>query len=141
MWFLILAACVALTVLLFSYYAYRTAFFSPVKKRKTSNRFFSSDPALAEVKKEFLARVDAAEKADFREITVVSHDGLTLFGRYYERKKGAPVEIAFHGYRSTAIHDGCVAYESAVRYETNLLLVDQRAHGKSGGKTITFGVL
>ena len=69
MWFLILAACVALTVLLFSYYAYRTAFFSPVKKRKTSNRFFSSDPALAEVKKEFLARVDAAEKADFREIT------------------------------------------------------------------------
>ena len=141
MWFLILAACVALSVLLFSYYAYRTAFFSPVKKRKTSNRFFSSAPALAAVKKEFLARVDAAEKADFREITVVSHDGLTLFGRYYERKKGAPVEIAFHGYRSTAIHDGCVAYESAVRYETNLLLVDQRAHGKSGGKTITFGVL
>ena len=138
MWFLILIVGISVLALLFSYEVYRIAFFSPEKKRRTGNRFFSSDPALAAVKKEFLSRVDAA---DFREITVVSHDGLTLFGRYYEREKGTPVEIAFHGYRSTAIHDGCVAYESAVRYGTNLLLVDQRAHGKSGGKTIAFGVL
>lgn len=141
MWGLIFVVGVLCLMLAFSYYAYRTAFYSPEKKRKRDNRSFSSDPALADTRAAFLSLVEVAEAAEFLPITVRSHDGLTLYGRYYERQKGAPIEIGFHGYRSTALHDAPVAYESAVRHGTNLLLVDQRAHGESEGHTITFGVL
>ena len=142
MWwiFALLFGIVAL-LLLFSYFTYRTAFFSPMGKRRGDDRFFSSDPALATVRSMFLSRVDAVRAAEFLPLTITSRDGLTLYGRYYEIRRGAPVEIGFHGYRSTALHDGPVAYESAVRNGTNLLLVDQRAHGQSDGHVITFGVL
>lgn len=76
------------------------------------------------------------------EIWITARDGTRLFGRYY-RLHGdeAPLTILFHGYKSNSIRDGSGGVELSDLYGNNVLLVDQRAHGKSGGKVITLGIL
>ena len=75
------------------------------------------------------------------EITIRSHDGLTLFGRYYRFSDDeSRMEILFHGWRSNTFRDACGGAKIARDAGYNFLVVDQRAHGKSDGNTITFGV-
>ena len=75
------------------------------------------------------------------EVKIKSHDGLTLYARYYQVKEGAPVAIMCHGYRGSAIRDFCGGARIVRSLEQNILLIDQRAMGKSEGTTITFGIL
>ena len=77
----------------------------------------------------------------FEPVTITSHDGLKLFGRYYHVNDGAPIFIEFHGYKSMAIRDFCGGDRIVRSLKCNTLLVDQRAHGKSEGNTISFGIL
>lgn len=76
----------------------------------------------------------------YTEISIKSFDGLTLKGKYYETKKGAPIELMFHGYRGSAERDLCGGIQRCFALERNVLIVDQRAHGSSGGNVITFGL-
>ena len=48
--------------------------------------------------------------------------------------------IAFHGYRSCALTDFSGGSELIFQMGYNLILVDQRAHGNSQGRTIAFGI-
>jgi len=45
-----------------------------------------------------------------------------------------------HGYRGSAIRDFCGGAKLARALGHGVLLIDERAHGKSGGRTIGFGV-
>lgn len=73
-------------------------------------------------------------------VEIKSHDGLTLRGIYYEYKKGAPLEILFHGYRGDSERDLAGGVFRCHALCRNVLLVDQRASGRSDGRVITFGV-
>ena len=81
------------------------------------------------------------EKEPFEAVSIPSHDGLTLTGRYYHYRDGAPLEIHCHGYKGNAIRDFCGAWQMAKADGRNVLLIDQRCHGQSQGHTITFGIL
>lgn len=72
-------------------------------------------------------------------VSVKSYDGLTLRGTYYEYKKGAPLEIIFHGYKGTAERDLCGGVYRCFELGHSALIVDHRAHGSSEGRVITFG--
>ena len=76
----------------------------------------------------------------FEPVTIQSYDGTSLFGRYYHYRDGAPLKILFHGYRSSALRDSSGGFSLARKLGFNVLAVDQRAHGRSGGHVITFGV-
>lgn len=76
----------------------------------------------------------------YEEVKVLSHDGLVLSGKYYHLKDNAPIIMFFHGYRCSAIRDGNGIFLYTRKLGFNVFLADQRAHGKSQGKTITFGV-
>lgn len=76
----------------------------------------------------------------YEEMTVTSFDGLTLYGRYYECKPGAPIEIMFHGYRGSSERDLCGGVQRAFALGHSVLLVSQRASGLSGGHVISFGI-
>ena len=78
--------------------------------------------------------------APYEKVTIISRDGISLAGRYYHVKDGAPLSIIFHGYRSTIGTDCNGGYSMSIRRGYNVLVVYQRAHRESGGKTITFGV-
>ena len=84
---------------------------------------------------------DAAilDKAPFEEVHLTAQDGTDLFGRYYHHRDGAPVVLIFHGYTGYAQRDGLGGYTLCRKLGYNVLLPDQRAHGHSGGHTITMG--
>ena len=84
--------------------------------------------------------VKMARSLPHREVSITSHDGLTLRGWYYECKPGAPIELLMHGYRGCAERDmsGAIARCFALGHST--LLIDHRGSGKSDGHVITFGV-
>ena len=82
---------------------------------------------------------DAAvlDNAPFEEVHLTAQDGTDLFGRYYHHRDGAPVVLIFHGYTGYAQRDGLGGYTLCRKLGYNVLLPDQRAHGHSGGHTIT----
>ena len=86
------------------------------------------------------SNVDDVLGTKWEDVHITSRDGVKLYGRYFHHRDGAPLTILFHGYRSNAIRDVNGAHRVCRRNDLNVLTVDQRAHGKSGGKTITFGI-
>lgn len=82
----------------------------------------------------------AMRQSECREVSITSYDGLTLRGRYFECRRGAPIEILFHGYRGSSDRDMAGGVARCFALGRNALIVDQRAAGKSGGKIITFGI-
>lgn len=79
-------------------------------------------------------------KVPFEPVETVSEEGYKLAGRYYHLEDNAPLVIFFHGYRCSGLRDGNGIFLYSRKLGYNVLLVDQRAHWNSGGKTITFGV-
>jgi len=136
---LIILLCLIL-LLLFGggYYAYRTAFYSPLRNRDQISSPVDAqyDPYREEMKRIY----QVLKERPYEEVTVFSHDGLALSGRYYHTKDGAPLDIGFHGYKSHPLTDFSGGSELSFQLEHNLLLIDQRAHGKSEGRSISFGI-
>ena len=83
---------------------------------------------------------DALARARFEPVHITAQDGTPLAARYYHHADGAPLAIIFHGYRGYATRDGLGGYTLCTALGYNVLLPDQRAHGYSGGHTITMGV-
>ncbi|MBR7185265.1 MAG: alpha/beta hydrolase [Clostridia bacterium] len=77
----------------------------------------------------------------YTEVHTEAKDGVTLCGRYYHTADGAPLQIQMHGYHGSAIRDFCGGHKLARESGHNTLVIDQRAHGQSGGRAITFGIL
>lgn len=69
-----------------------------------------------------------------------SDDGLTLHGLWIPAEDPKGTILFAHGYRSTYLVDFGMAMELYHNKGMNLLIPDQRCHGKSEGKYITFGV-
>lgn len=100
-------------------------------------------PKTEQYQKEHNRMIDLIKETDilpFEEVQITSYDGLTLVGSYYHKKDGAPLHIQVHGYRSSGVRDFCGANKIAREAGHNTLLIDQRAHGRSGGHVISFGV-
>ena len=128
-----------IVILLLSYICYRIAFFSPVRNREnipapTGQQYEPHREAMRRIFSNLAGR-------EYEDVTIFSHDGLKLAGKYYHVRDGAPLDIAFHGYRSCGMTDFAGGAELSLELGHNLLLVDQRSHGKSQGRAITFGIL
>ena len=113
---------------------------SPKEKKEKK----SGVPGLEAYSDELKAQI-AAEKEWFgaqpkRDVTIVSHDGLTLRAYLLERQEAKGVVLLMHGYRSTGFRDFALAIRFYHERGYHVLLPDQRACGRSEGKYITFGV-
>lgn len=75
------------------------------------------------------------------ELLVIEANGVQLSAKRYEQEKPIGRIIMFHGYRSVAEVDFSCAMDFYYSLGYELVLVDQRAHGKSSGSWIGFGVL
>ncbi len=81
------------------------------------------------------------EEIPYEPIRITARDGTPLFGRYYHLSDNAPLQIQMHGYHGSALRDFCGGNKIARESGQNTLVVDQRAHGQSGGGAVTFGIL
>lgn len=129
-------------VLIASYICFHMAFYVSDKRKKSgvslelpnAEEYKIYDEKIAMWQQELFSR-------SYEEVSIRSFDGLRLYGKYYEFTPGAPVELLFHGYRSTAERDLSGGLERCARLGRNVILVHHRASGKSEGNVITFGVL
>ncbi len=138
LWLLGAVALVAV-ILLISRYCYRMVFFN---LNITENDPLVVPPgeqyaALAEPMLQIVGELAAMP---YESVTITSRDGLKLFGRYYHFRDNAPVQLQFHGYRGNGIREYAGGHAMAQELGYNAIVVDERAHGKSEGHTITFGV-
>ncbi|MBQ8269204.1 MAG: alpha/beta fold hydrolase [Clostridia bacterium] len=139
-WAVIVIASLLLALLGGAYYAYRRTFGKTKRMQDPDPLSFIRDPRGSADYEGHKKRVEAASAVPYERVFIRSGDGLRLSARFYEGEEGAPVVIFFHGYRSNAIHDGCGLHAVARSLGYRILLCDQRAHGESEGRCLTFGV-
>ena len=136
----VIIVAIIVVFLSISHYTYQICFYSP--KDRNEDPYESFEGEQYEQVSELIRRCTAImEKSSFRWVQIVSHDQIKLYGRYYHNTDGAPLMILFHGYRSCALRDCAGGFVLAKKIGFNILAVDQRAHGKSDGNSITFGVM
>lgn len=121
------------------YWIYRHAFYVD-PKRLAADDEIPNEEEHEEFAKKVRKRIKIIQDTPFEEMRITARDGVELYGRYYHRVDGAPTVLMFHGYRSSCLRDGMGAFRFTEENGYNILMVDQRAHRNSGGKTITFGV-
>ena len=73
-------------------------------------------------------------------LRVMSYDGKMLSARFLPREDAKGTVLLFHGYRSSGLLDFGPEIEFLHRQGYHVLLCDQRAHGASEGRYMTFGV-
>ncbi len=77
------------------------------------------------------------------DIQITSFDGLKLFASVARADAGIVpngVVLVFHGYRSSGKRDFCMHLKKLHDAGYHLLVVDQRAHGRSEGKYLSYGL-
>lgn len=132
----------AVAALLTAYICFYLVFYASAKQKKGPDEEYPIPEGriYEPFREQMVEWIKMARALPHREVSIVSHDGLTLRGWYYECEPGAPVELLMHGYRGCAERDmsGAIARCFALRHSA--LLIDHRASGKSDGHVITFGV-
>jgi len=127
--------------LLIAYVCFRMAFYVPDRKCENCELIEIPEGEIYEPFRERMENWTKETKAmPHREFTITSFDGLKLYGKYYEYKKGAPIELMFHGYRGSAQRDLSGGVQRCFKLKRNALIVDQRCSQKSEGNVITFGI-
>ena len=139
MGFLIFLAALILLTLAFSFYCYLICFHASRKLEASLDTPLKGEQYEA-VADRMIASAKRMADAPFEPVTITDHKGKKLYGRYYELQPGAPLMMIFHGYRGVAFRDCAGGFAMAKKLGFNVLAVDQRSHGESDGRVITFGV-
>lgn len=142
--FLIISSIILLVVLIATLtlmcVCFFRIFYSPRTKLKSREEYPTPEGAIYDPHREqMIAWIKDIRSMAHTDVSIVSFDGLRLCGKYYEYKKGAPIEILFHGYKGTAERDLCGGVYRCFELGRNALIVDHRASGNSEGRVITFG--
>ncbi len=128
-------------ILLISFICFRKVFYSPKRKVLDEDEYEIPPGEIYEPYREAMIGWMKETRAMPKEnVEITSFDGLTLRGSYFEYKKGAPIELMFHGYQGNCERDLCGSVQRCFALGRNALLIDQRASGKSDGSVISFGI-
>jgi len=132
----IVAAILLVTIAVYTYY-YKLAFARKKPKFGVFSFSGSDNPEYKRKIEEGLNWFHSQEKED---IFIKSYDGLKLHSIYVKSvAKTDKIIIMFHGYRSSYKDFAC-AFEYYSKLGFDMIVVDQRSHGQSEGKIISYGV-
>ena len=127
-----------LTFFVASFIAFRLAYYN--KNDKDITYDVLTGVGYDQFHEQMIELIKGSDVLPYEEVSIQSFDKLTLKARLYVVDEKAPVHIQFHGYRGQAVRDFSGGVRLPMENGHNVLLVDQRAHGKSGGHVISFGV-
>jgi hypothetical protein len=119
-WILVAAGVAALLFFTVAYFCFFKVFYSTSKqKRGNGEEYPIPDGHIYEAfRPRMIEWLDMARSLPYRACSIVSHDGLTLRGKYYECKPGATIELLMHGYRGNAERDMSGAIERCSAWVT-----------------------
>ncbi len=121
-----------------SYFFKRTMIRSNAKREKTQQMSGTDWDKYIPHIRECKAKIAEYPHED---LYITSNDGLKLHGTYFPCEGSKKVVICFHGYTSEGMNDYSTLAVFYKKNGYNMLLVDERAHGKSEGTYIGFGCL
>ena len=139
MYLFFLCILILIIILGISYYTFRLAFLAP--PHLDANHYFVPEgPQYDALMNEIKLSVGRMAIRPYESVTIKAFDGSKLFARYFHLDDSAPLQILFHGYKSSPLLDcsGGTYFSHLLRHNT--LVVDQRSHGASDGMVITFGI-
>jgi len=122
-----------------SFCLYRFIFCHPIKHRPDAHHIPDSN-LYRNYRDKMSDVVRNMEEMDYEEVSILSTEGYRLYGKLYNFQKNAPLLIFFHGYHGVSGWDGYGFFKICRNNKINLLMIDERAHGKSEGNVITFGI-
>lgn len=93
-----------------------------------------------EDKERMIKDFDWFNSQNFEWLEMRSFDGLKLKAALLKVENSNKFMLCFHGYRSKGINDFSSSMQFYRRLGYNVLIVNQRSHGKSRGIGITFGI-
>lgn len=130
---------VLLLILALCYITYRKTFYRNPKKEKSDPYAGIDRESVKPYRERSLQLLEGILPLPYEQVETVAEDGTGLYARFYRGKDGGPFIIQCHGYKSTPIRDfsgiGTVGFDEGY----NVIMIDHRAHGESGGSCITFG--
>ena len=102
----IFAMIIIVAALVIAYICFRMAFYVPDRINGKSNTSDIPEGKIYEPYREVMEKWTNETKAmPYEEFSITTFDGLKLYAKYYEYRKGAPIELMFHGYRGKALRD------------------------------------
>lgn len=137
--FLLILGAVFLVLFVSAVYTFYVA----CARRKDVNWLVEEEVTKTAYKNYYSIILDAKRWLDdhgAQDISITSEDGLRLHGLWVPVENPKGTILLAHGYRSTVLVDFGSVLEIYHRLGFQLLLPDQRSHGQSQGKYITFGV-
>ena len=127
-----LAALLVLFILLaVALFLFSMARFVPIPQR------IMTPPAHAET---LWAAREALQRMPVGEKTITSRDGLTLKAQYIPAEEPQRLVLLCHGWKSAWNYDFAATAPWLHETGSSLLLIEQRAHGGSEGRFLTFGI-
>ena len=112
-----------------------------VKEKKSQGKIRGADEAERAYEKECITQGEWLLRRNIEEVTIQGKDGVSLVGHYIKAENQQRVILAFHGWHGSWKKDFAICAKTFLENGCGLLLVEQRAHGKSGGRYIGFGIL
>lgn len=141
LWIAGIAVILLLAVIVIAFICYRMAFYQENRNPVPEDVIRVPQGKIYEPYREAITNWTLQTRAMPREdMYITSFDGLKLHGRYYEYAPDAPMELMFHGYRSSAEQDLSGGVQRCFSLGHSALIVDQRCSGESQGNVITFGI-
>ena len=83
----------------------------------------------------------ALKEIPMEQMSIRSHDGYVLRARWYPAEGAKRTVLLAHGWRGSWNVDFSASAPFLHEQSCNLLLIDQRCHGDSGGDLISYGIL
>ena len=84
---------------------------------------------------------DSLKELPMEQVSIRSHDGYVLRARWYPAEGAKRTILLAHGWRGSWNMDFSASTPYLHDRNCNLLLIDQRCHGDSGGDLISYGIL
>ncbi len=141
MFWIIFVLVLVTIILLISYATYRIGFYISSAEKLRLNPFETKPEPLPSDKFSDISKfTNYILQLPYESVSITSRDGLHLEGKYYHVQHGAPLQIQMHGYRGSGARDFCGGTKLAINSGHNVLVIDERSHGKSDGHTITMGI-
>lgn len=135
---IVVALLIGLCILI-TYISYREVFYA-IPNADDDAYVLPEGKQYQKEKEKTYSWIKEMERLPYELIFIQAWDGVRLVARYYHIRDGAPFQIQFHGYRGVALRDFCGGNKLAREMGHNTLVVDERAHGRSSSRTITFGI-